>query len=159
MPPGGTAAERYAVAQALRGAHLSQGTPNSPALANLALRGLDSRLQGLADAVGATYAGYADDLSFGGDAVLSRTAGSFILGVYRMVADEHPSENAGKTRVRARSAREQVTGIVVHDGLAAPRGEFDALKAVLHNCVALGPECQNRGRHPDFRAHLMGRIT
>ena len=30
---------------------------------------------------------------------------------------------------------------------------------MLHNCVRLGPEGQNRSDHPDFRAHLLGRIA
>ena len=40
-----------------------------------------------------------------------------------------------------------------------PRGEYDRLKAILHNCVRFGPASQNRTEHPDFRAHLQGRIA
>jgi RNA-directed DNA polymerase len=38
------------------------------------------------------------------------------------------------------------------------RDDFDRLKAILTNCVRLGLESQNREAHPNFRAHLDGRI-
>ena len=37
--------------------------------------------------------------------------------------------------------------------------EFDALKALLTNCVRHGPRSQNRNDHPEFRAHLAGRVA
>jgi hypothetical protein len=39
------------------------------------------------------------------------------------------------------------------------RHEFDRLKAILTNCVRHGPAGQNRANHPDFRAHLTGKIA
>ena len=159
MPPGGSPAERFALTQALRLPHLPQGAPTSPALANLALRRLDSRLQGWAEAAGANYTRYADDLGFSGGPALARRTDSFRRGAERIVADEGHALNDRNTRVRPRSTRQQVTGIVVNQHLNAPRREFDALKAILHNCKLLGPESQNRAAHTDFRAHLLGRIT
>ena len=64
----------------------------------------------------------------------------------------------GKTRVRRAHQRQLVTGIVVNQRPNLAREDFDALKALLHNAVRFGPESQNRERHPDFRAHLLGRI-
>lgn len=159
MPPGGTASERFALAQALRIPHLPQGAPSSPTLANIAVRRLDSRLQGWADAAGASYTRYADDLSFSGGPDLARRADSFVRGAQRIVADQGHSLNSRKTRVRPRGTRQQVTGIVVNERTNAPRRDFDLLKAVLHNCAVHGPESQNRGQHPDFQAQLLGRIV
>jgi len=51
-----------------------------------------------------------------------------------------------------------VTGIVVNERPNATRREFDRLKATLHNCAEHGAASQNRAGHPDFRAHLLGRI-
>ena len=39
------------------------------------------------------------------------------------------------------------------------RQDFDRLKAVLTNCVRLGPASQNREGRPRFRAHLEGRVA
>lgn len=38
------------------------------------------------------------------------------------------------------------------------REELDRLKAILNNCATRGIASENRGGHPDFRAHLIGRI-
>ena len=47
--------------------HLPQGAPTSPALANVCAWRIDRRLAGLAEAAGADYTRYADDLAFSGD--------------------------------------------------------------------------------------------
>ena len=159
MPRGGTADERFALRQALATHHLPQGAPSSPMLANLAIRRLDSRLTGWAQSVNATYTRYADDLAFSGDGGLARRPDPFIRGVQRIVIDEGHLVNPRKTRVRRSGVRQTVTGIVVNEHTNISRHEYDQLKAVLHNCAALGPESQNRGQHGDFRAHLVGRIA
>ncbi|MCZ2402054.1 RNA-directed DNA polymerase [Paenarthrobacter sp. Z7-10] len=158
MPLGGSVDERFALRQSLRLPHLPQGAPSSPQLANLALRRLDVRLQGWADASAATYTRYADDLSFSGGTALARGVDAFIRGVNRVVDDEGHTLNPRKTRARTASRRQSVTGVVVNRRLNAGRKEFDALRAILHNCVQHGPGTQNRSGHSDFRAHLLGRI-
>ena len=52
-----------------------------------------------------------------------------------------------------------VTGIVVNDRTNIPRADYDRLKAVLHDCLRNGPLAANRDAHPDFRAHLLGRLS
>lgn len=159
MPPGGTLEARFALRQALSRAHLPQGAPTSPTLANLAVRRLDSRLNGWAAASGATYTRYADDLAFSGNAHQCQRADAFVHGVQRIVVAEGHQLNPLKTRVRVRSVRQTVTGIVVNERTNVTRADFDLLRATLHNCGLYGPASQNRARHPDFRAHLLGRIV
>lgn len=158
MPDGGSEGERFGLAHALRSVHLPQGAPSSPALANLSARRLDSRLTGWAQAAGATYTRYADDLAFSGPAMLAGRADAFIRGVERIVEAEGHAVNRRKTRVRGASVRQSVTGVVVNAHPNVVRTEYDALKALLHNCVVHGPETQGRGR-PDLRAYLAGRIA
>ena len=159
MPAGGGADERFALRQALAAAHLPQGAPSSPALANLCVRRLDARLEGYAARLDARYTRYADDLTFSGPPDLGRRSEAFLRGVRRIVEAERHVINGRKTRVRTAARSQRVTGIVVNEHPALPRGEFDRLKAILHNCVTSGPETQNRLQHPDFRAHLEGRLS
>ena len=44
-------------------------------------------------------------------------------------------------------------------GGAVRRDEVDRLRAILHDCERAGPDRANRSGHPDFRAHLLGRIS
>jgi hypothetical protein len=55
--------------------------------------------------------------------------------------------------------RQHLAGLVVNQRCNLPRKDFDQLKAILTNCIRTGPDVQNRARHPEFRAHLAGRIA
>lgn len=156
-PPGVLrAAPVGATVDRLRAPHLPQGAPSSPAVANVLAFGLDRRLTALAAAVGARYGRYADDLVFSGDGGLP------VQGLLRrardVAADEGFAVRASKTRVMPAHHRQRVVGLVVNEAPAVSRRDYDALRALLHNCARTGPAAQNREGHPDFRAHLLGRI-
>lgn len=137
--------------------HLPQGACTSPMLANLAAFGLDRRLTALAQAYDARYARYADDLAFSGGAVLQARMGPFIHRVGTIVQAEGFALNRRKIRVMRAGGRQRLAGVVVNTRPNLSRADFDRLKAIVHNCVRHGPASQ-RGDHPDFRAHLRGRI-
>jgi RNA-directed DNA polymerase len=139
--------------------HLPQGAPTSPALANLCAYRLDVRLAAAAEVLGARYTRYADDLAFSGGEQLARSAQRFHLLVCRIALEQGFEVNTRKTRVMRQSVRQRLTGIVVNAHPNLARGELDALKATLFNCVRFGPQSQNIGGHADFRAHLAGRIA
>lgn len=136
--------------------HLPQGAPTSPALANLAVFELDRRLAGLAASLSVAYTRYADDLTFSGSHALLGNARSWIATIAR---DEGFVINDAKTAVMTRAGRQHVCGIVVNERPNVARGEYDTLKAILHNAARNGPAAENRGHSADFRAHLLGRIT
>lgn len=159
MPPGGSSDARYVLRHALATPHLPQGAPTSPQLANLSAYRLDCRLAGYATAFGATYTRYADDLSLSGGPDVRRRADQAVAGIRRIVADEGFQLNGGKTRVQGRARRQTVTGIVVNDRTNATRTDYERLRAILHNAVETGARAQNRHGHPDYRAHLLGRIA
>lgn len=147
----------WAQARRLRDAHLPQGAPTSPALANLCAYALDARLAGLAEAFGARYSRYADDLVISGPASLPvRMLSAWVAAV---AEDEGFAVNPRKTRSQGVAQRQSVCGIVVNERPNLPRDEFDRLKAVLHRCVVDGPARQNRDGHPDWRGHLQGRVA
>ena len=143
----------------LRQAHLPQGAPTSPALANLCAWRLDCRLDGLARACGARYTRYADDLAFSGDRALARRSEAFLGLAAEICRDQGFALNPRKTRVQRQHERQRLTGLVVNRHVNLARDDFDRLKAILHNCVRHGPTSQNRERLADFRAHLEGRVT
>jgi retron-type reverse transcriptase len=156
---GATPGGRGALREVYGARHLPQGAPTSPALANLLAWRLDVRLHGLARAAGANYSRYADDLAFSGDADFARSLGRFRAAVARIVEEEGFRLNEEKTRIMPRQARQSVTGVVVNAHCNVGRRGFDALKAVLHNCVHQGVHSQNLEGVADFRRHLEGRIA
>lgn len=117
-------------------------------MANAVTHHLDRRLAGLARKLGVRYPRYADDLAFSVDA--TPPLHQLLPGVRLIVRDEGFRLRDPKTCAARGPGRQQL-----------PRGrrtDYDALRALLYNCVRTGPESQNRHGHPDFRAHLLGRI-
>ena len=145
--------------QRLNARHLPQGAPTSPALANLAAYRLDVRLTKLAEALGATYTRYADDLTLSGGPELRTGAARLRRLVTTVAAGEGWVLNVRKSRVLGRSGRQAVCGVVVNVRPNPRRQDFDALKATLTNCVRHGPAVQNRDGVADWRAHLQGRVS
>jgi RNA-directed DNA polymerase len=139
--------------------HLPQGAPTSPALANLAAFRLDRRLAGLAETLGARYTRYADDLVLSGPRALRPGAARLAELAAEIAREEGFRLNHAKTRAMGRGGRQQVCGVVVNEHPNVPRREYDELKAILHNAARGGPKDENRAGHPDFRAHLLGRIA
>lgn len=143
----------------LHAAHLPQGAPTSPALANLCAFRLDLRLEGLAWVFGATYTRYADDIVFSGPDGLRRQFRALQAWVAAIAADEGFTLHPDKTRCLPQNMQQRVTGVVVNSRPNVSRQDFDRLKAALYQCVQSGPASQNSACLPDFRSHLLGRIA
>jgi len=141
------------------GPHLPQGAPTSPMLANLAAYRLDARLTGLAQAAGAVYTRYADDLLFSGDEKFVRAAERFVHLVGAVALEEGFVIHLRKTRLMRASVAQRAGGLVLNAKPNVPRREFDRLKAILHRCRSHGPAGENRSEVRDFAAHLAGRIA
>jgi len=139
--------------------HLPQGAPTSPSLANLCAFRADCRLSGLAQAAGATYTRYADDLAFSGGEAFERSVERFSLHAAAILLDEGFQVNHHKTRFMRQGVRQRLAGLVVNHHANLQRSEFDRLKATLTNSVRFGPVSQNRDAHPNFRSHLEGRVA
>lgn len=146
-------------AQRLRDAHLPQGAPTSPVLANLCAFRLDLRLEGLAHQLDARYTRYADDIVISGGPGLRQAQQRIAGWVARIALEEGFALNHRKTRVLPAGHRQAVCGVVVNQQTNLPRPEFDRLKALLHQCVMHGPASQNYQGHPAWREHLAGRVA
>ncbi|MEU8897132.1 reverse transcriptase family protein [Nocardia sp. NPDC048505] len=146
----------FAQRNLLRARHLPQGAPTSPRLANLVAHGLDRRLTAYAATRGLEYTRYADDLAFSGPTLdPART----LWTATTIAESEGFAINPAKTRTRRPHQRQTLAGLVVNTHPAAPRDAYDNLRALLHNCLRTGPAAQNHQRHPNFRAHVYGRIS
>lgn len=139
--------------------HLPQGAPTSPALANLSAFALDVRLSGLAKAYNLKYTRYADDLTFSGPGMSIPALNEFIPLTNKIISDERFYVNKKKRKIIRNSQRQCVTGVVVNEKVNVSRQDYDLLKAILHNCIKLGPQTQNRDDHSNFSDHLRGRIA
>ena len=136
---------------------LPQGSCASPALSNLAARGLDGRYAGLAAKLGWTYTRYADDVTFSGDPPSRPTDGAtagpspsgsewkdprsvaWLLARTRHIAeDEGFAVNEKKIRVQRRNTAQLVTGIVVNEKPAVPRAERRRIRAMAHRAKTKG---------------------
>ena len=140
----------------LRQRHLPQGAPVSPALANAAMHRLDQRLTGLAHRFELDYSRYADDIAMSGNTHRDWRFLEPLIG--KICMEEGLSLNYKKTRIKKPHQKQRVTGIVVNSKTNVDRKYFDTLKAILTNCKRYGLSSQNRQGHPNFRAHLVGRI-
>ncbi len=158
-PAGAVREQPWATRQALRSPHLPQGSPCSPALANLCAYRLDIRLDSLARSLGASYSRYADDLVFSGGRALERASDRFHIRVAAIALEEGFNVNTRKTRLMRAGVRQQVTGIVINRHANIPRDEFDRLKAILTNCVRHGPQSQNRDGRDNYRDFLGGKVA
>lgn len=145
--------------QPFRTPHLPQGSPCSPALANLCAYRLDIRLEALSQALGATYSRYADDLVFSGGVELERALDRFHVQVAAIALDEGFRINTRKTRMMREGVRQQITGIVINRHPNIDRKEFDTLKAILTNCVRHGSQSQNREGREHYRQYLGGKVA
>ena len=143
----------------LRAAHLAQGAPTSPALANLVAYGLDVRLSALAKKLGATYGRYADDLVLSGGVHLVPRRDALLATLVAIARDEGFEASEKKSRVRRAGEQQKLAGLVVNVHPAVPRAERDRLEAILNNCVKHGPASQNRESRPDFQAWLAGKVA
>lgn len=155
----GSVLHGVAGARALYGRrHLPQGAPSSPALANVRCHRMDERLSGLAAAAGGVYTRYADDLAFSGEGDFTRGVQRFAAHVAAVILEEGFRVNHRKTRVMRQGVRQSLAGLVVNQRLGVGRAEYDALKALLHNCARTGAAAQNLDGRGDWRAHLTGRV-
>jgi len=139
--------------------HLPQGAPTPPALANICAYHVDCRLTGLAEASGAVYTRYADDLAFSGGQHFDRSAERFAVHAAAILMEEGFAVHHRKTRIMRQGVRQYLAGVVTNQHVNVIRRDYDLLKATLTNCLRHGAESQNRDGHADFHAHLRGRLS
>ena len=149
----------WSARRALATPHLPQGSPASPALANLCAFRLDRRYAGLAQSLGLQYTRYADDLAFSGEQMRDAQLQRLHALVGAIALEEGFALNMRKSRFMRRNVAQRLAGVTVNAHPNPSRPEYDTLKAILHNCARDGFAAQNRAGIADFRLHLRGRIA
>jgi len=93
-----------------------------------------------------------------GDDEFAAGARRFVALATEIVRDEGFAVHPEKTRMQRAHQRQVLTGMTVNRHLNMERAELDRLRAQLHEAVTQGPAVANRRAHPNYRAHLEGRI-
>lgn len=129
---------------------LPQGAPTSPTICNIACKRMDARLHGLATKLGFTYTRYADDLTF--TSKDSEAPVAALLGLSKhIIKDEEFVVHPKKTRVMRSGRRQEVTGIVVNDGLGIDKRRLKRFRSLLHHLETKGLD----GAHWEGSAHIL----
>lgn len=124
---------------------LPQGAPTSPALTNLICSRLDKRLSGLAAKLGFTYTRYADDMTFSASGEAAGKVGTLLKAVGEIVTAEGFTVHPDKTRIMRKHRRQEVTGLVVNNGVGVPRDTLRRFRALIHQIEHTGLEGKSWG--------------
>lgn len=143
----------------LRAEHLPQGAATSPTLANIAAFNLDVRVSAAAQSLGFEYTRYADDMAFSSENFNASRNQRLINLVTRIAQFEGFAINKRKTRIMTQAQRQKLVGIVINEKMNIAATDIKKFEAQLFNCVRYGPDSQNITRHPNFRAHLQGKLA
>ena len=121
---------------------LPQGAPSSPIITNYIALHMDRQLRSLAKSNRCTYSRYADDITFSftsprkklPESILQQSSGTVSPGtdLSRIVNANGFTINSKKTRLNSRSQRQDVTGIVVNEGLNVPRQMIRQTRSMLY---------------------------
>ena len=115
-------------------------------------------MAGLTREAGGRYTRYADDLLFSGEDEFARSAKRFHVQASAIALEEGFAVHFRKTRIMRPGVRQHAAGLTLNVRPNIRRCDYDLLKATLHRCRLHGPAAENRSGHPDFRAHLSGKI-
>jgi RNA-directed DNA polymerase len=134
---------------------LPQGAPTSPTLSNLICARIDFRLAGYCIRRHWRYTRYADDIAVSGDASVKQA----VRVIESVIRDEGFVLHGAKTRVRFSHQQQLVTGLVVNQGMQAPRTMRRALRQAAYfiQRFGLSEHMQHLGiTQANYRAHLTG---
>lgn len=113
---------------------LPQGSPASPAVANLYCVSMDRQLKNYCDKIGVTYTRYADDLAFSHNNKKFDSS-DLIKYVTMLVKQFYFEVNTKKTRTLRQHKRMLVTGVLINNKLGVPKNIWKNLRAHLHNLL------------------------
>ena len=143
-----------------------QGSPASPTLFNLiAQEALDKPVLKALEGTGWVYTRYSDDLSISHPDIKSREEVNAIITLMRQCIEKAGYRtNKDKTKIQRHYRRQAMLGMVINsDHPNIPADIYKRYRAILHNCVRDGFECNavRYGFEPveGFLSHLQGKVA
>lgn len=116
--------------------HLPQGAPSSPYIANLKCEKMDFSLGQLANRIGATYTRYADDMTFSSNDVEGLLSNLRIIK--KIVHNNNFNLNIKKERLKYNNQKQEVTGLIVNDGIKVKRSYKKEIEKHIYYCKKYG---------------------
>lgn len=160
---------------------LPQGAPTSPVISNYICRKLDNELIAFARQYKVDYSRYADDITFSTNLECLPTAIGRIKNkkitlsatLQNIFYSNGFTINEEKTRYALHTNRQEVTGLIVNEGVNVPRKYIMRIRAMLHAWEKYGLEAaakehfekfDYKHKHPDyptvsFKNELIGMIN
>ena len=120
---------------------LPQGAPTSPVLANTTFTVADAKLSELAEAWGAAYTRYADDLAFSGERQFST---GDLEEIREIIAEAGFAIRDDKSRIVGAGGRQIVAGLVVNAKGYPPRRRRRRWRAMFHRASRFPHEYAGR---------------
>ena len=143
---------------------LPQGAPTSPMLSNLMFAELDREIFRYCKERKIMYTRYADDMTFSAD---NMDVAHLMAYVKMIVETRHLKLNEEKTKVMGRGSCQNVTGIVVNDGMQVPKKYRDKVRQEVYYCIKFGfqghmsrvslPEWIQTPQH--YKHHRLGKVN
>jgi RNA-directed DNA polymerase len=130
---------------------LPQGSPCSPKIANLILLRFDEEMVAYVKKKGANYSRYGDNILVSADKELKDLGYVIRKALQYENLRVHMDGHKGDER--------KALGLVVAKKISISKKERNLLRVILNNARETGLSAQNRGKIPNFRLHLMGRIA
>jgi len=141
---------------------LPQGSPASPAVSNILTYKLDIRLFNLAAKSGVNYSRYADDITFSGD----RNNMVSLNTIKTILVEEGFYINKEKIKYLPKNRRQNVTGVVVNEGLRVNSAYkkkvlselFFSEKSGVKNHLDFLKDKNKQEIKSNYKDHLLGKI-
>ena len=118
---------------------------------------MDKRIQLLCKAYSANYSRYADDITISGSGNLEKIK-NLVIGIIR---DEGFEINSRKTRILYPHQRQEITGLVVNNGIIKVPKEYKReLRKEIYFCKKYGPTSHQEhigDEHSFLKEHLYGK--
>lgn len=134
---------------------LPQGAPTSPIISNIIAKNLDKAISEYCISNGLRYTRYSDDITISGDF----SEGIVVNNLKNIIEENGFTVNDSKTRVFTKAQRQLITGIVVNNGMRAPKETRRKFRQSVHYIRVYGLESHlekiNQKRR-NYLDHLIG---